>query len=102
MEKGKFFTLCRPKSNRRGAAVKREGEEDWPGAEYLRVQNMTNLLKQAINCDESDHAAEIITDALGIESDELANLCLRHWPSERKNRARAIGHWLHAEAQFLD
>jgi hypothetical protein len=62
----------------------------------------TNLLKQAINCDERDRAAQLIMDALGIESDELANLCLKHWPSERNQRARAIGHWLHAEAQFLD
>jgi len=63
---------------------------------------MDNLLKQAINCDDRDRAAQLIMNALRIESDELANFCLKHWPSERKQRARAIGHWLHAEAQFLD
>jgi uncharacterized protein HemY len=63
---------------------------------------MTNLLKQAINCDDRERAASIIMDALGIETDELASYCLKHWPSERKQRARIIGHWLHAEAQFLD
>jgi uncharacterized protein HemY len=62
---------------------------------------MTNLLKQAINCDDRDRAASIIIDALGSETEELANFCLKHWPSERKQRARIIGHWLHAEAQFL-
>jgi len=62
----------------------------------------TNLLKQAVNCDDGGRAARIIMDALGIESDELASLCLKHWPSEHKKRARIIGHWLHAEAQFLD
>ena len=61
----------------------------------------TNLLKQAINCDDSDRAAKIIMEALGIETDELANFCLKQWPSQRKQRARVIGHWLHAEAQFL-
>jgi hypothetical protein len=59
----------------------------------------TNLLKQAINCDDGDRAARIIMDALGIET--VANFCLKHWPSERKQRARIIGHWLHAEAQVL-
>lgn len=62
---------------------------------------MTNLLKQAISCDDRDRAASIIIKALGIETDELAKFCLKHWPAERKQRARIIGHWLHAEAQFL-
>ena len=30
---------------------------------------MTNLLQQAINCDDLDRAARIIRDALGIETD---------------------------------
>ncbi len=62
---------------------------------------MTNLLEQAINSDDCDRAARIIMDGLGIETDELANFCLKHWPSERKQRARILGHWLDAEAQFL-
>jgi uncharacterized protein HemY len=63
---------------------------------------MTNVLLQAINCDDRNRAASIIMEALGIETDELANFCLKHCPSERKQRARVIGHWLHAEAQFVD
>jgi hypothetical protein len=34
---------------------------------------MSNLLQQAINCDDSDRAA--IQDALGIESDDVVNYC---------------------------
>jgi hypothetical protein len=60
---------------------------------------MTNLLEQAINCDDGKRAARIIQDALGIESDDMVNYCFpKHWPSDR---ARIIGNWLQAEAQFL-
>ena len=38
-------------------------------------RNMTNLLEQAINCDDGELAAKIIQDALGIESDDVANYC---------------------------
>ena len=34
---------------------------------------MANLLEQAINSDDGDHAARIIQEALGIESDDVAN-----------------------------
>jgi len=33
---------------------------------------MTNLLERAISTDDGDLAAQIIQDALGIESDEVA------------------------------
>ena len=36
---------------------------------------MTNLLAQAIDCDDPDQAAKIIRDALGIESDDVVNYC---------------------------
>jgi hypothetical protein len=36
---------------------------------------MTNLLQQAINCDDADRAARIIQDALGIENDDVVNYC---------------------------
>jgi hypothetical protein len=36
---------------------------------------MTNLLAQAINCNDGDRTAEIIQDALGIESDDVVNYC---------------------------
>jgi uncharacterized protein HemY len=63
---------------------------------------MTNLLEQAIHCEDGDSAATIILDALGIESDELANYCVhRHWPTDRRQRARIIGNWLQEEAEFL-
>ena len=38
---------------------------------------MTNLPTRAINCDDSDRAARIIEDALGIESDERRQPSLR-------------------------
>ena len=36
---------------------------------------MTNRLQEAINCNDGDQAASIIQDALGIESDDVANYC---------------------------
>jgi hypothetical protein len=36
---------------------------------------MTNLLAEAIACDDPDRAARIIRDALGIESDDVVNYC---------------------------
>jgi hypothetical protein len=63
---------------------------------------MTNLLEQAISTDDGDRAARIIQDALGIESDEVANYCFpKSWPSDREQRARIIGDWLRAEVRFL-
>jgi hypothetical protein len=60
-----------------------------------------NLLEQAINCDDGGGAARIIMDALGIETDDLANHCLKDWPSDRKRRAHIVGIWLQEEAEFL-
>jgi hypothetical protein len=40
-------------------------------------------------------------DALGIETDELANDCFKDWPTDRKQRARTISNWLQEEAEFL-
>ena len=36
---------------------------------------MTNLLAQAINCDDPCRAAKMIRDALGVESDDVMNYC---------------------------
>jgi hypothetical protein len=36
---------------------------------------MSNLLEKAINTDDGDRAAEIIKQALGIESDDVVNYC---------------------------
>jgi hypothetical protein len=53
---------------------------------------MTNLLKQAINADDGDGAAKLIQNALGIESDDVANYCFpKTWPQDREQRARIIG-----------
>jgi len=40
---------------------------------------MTNLLEQAINCDDGDKAAKIIQHALGFESDDVVNHCNVTW-----------------------
>ena len=43
---------------------------------------MTNLLEEAINSNDGDHAAKVIQEALGIESDEVANYVFpKTWPS---------------------
>jgi uncharacterized protein HemY len=63
---------------------------------------MTNLLEQAINCDDADRAARIIRDALGIESDDVVHYCFpTTWPTDRERRARYIGEWLKTEARYL-
>jgi hypothetical protein len=63
---------------------------------------MTNLLEQAINCDNGDRAARIIPHALGIESDDVVNYCFpKDWPPDREVRARVIGEWLRTEASYL-
>ena len=46
---------------------------------------MTNLLEQAISCDDGDRAAEIIKEALGIESDDVVKL---HLPEGLADRSR--------------
>jgi uncharacterized protein HemY len=63
---------------------------------------MTNLLEQAINCNDGDRAAKIIQDALGFESGDVVNYCFpKTWPDDREQRARIIGDWLQTEARYL-
>jgi hypothetical protein len=62
---------------------------------------VTSVLKLSIKCDDGGTAARIIMDALGIETDDLANHFLKDWPADRKQRARIIGNWLQEEAEFL-
>ena len=63
---------------------------------------MTNLLEQAISCDDGDRAAKIIKEALGIESDDVVNYCFpKTWPEDREVRALIIGDWLQTEARYL-
>ena len=47
---------------------------------------MTNLLEQAIDCDDGERAARIIRDALGIESDDVVKYC---FPTEVARGSRA-------------
>ena len=43
---------------------------------------MANLLEQAINSNDGDHAAKLIQEALGIESDDVVNYVFpRTWPT---------------------
>ena len=63
---------------------------------------MSNLLEQAIKSDDGDRAATIIRQALGIESDDVANDCFPvTWPADREQQASIIGEWLKTEARFL-
>ena len=63
---------------------------------------MSNLLAEAINCDDPDRPASVIRDALGIESDDVVGYCFpTEWPADREQRARYIGTWLAAEARHL-
>ena len=63
---------------------------------------MTNLLERAISTDDGDRAAQILQEALGIESDDVASYVFpKAWPSDREQRARIIGEWLQTEARFL-
>jgi hypothetical protein len=63
---------------------------------------MSNLLEEAINSDNADHAAKIIQNVLGIESDDVANYCFpKKLAQRRKQRARVIGEWLRTEARYL-
>ena len=62
---------------------------------------MANLLQQAIGCNDGDRTAKISQDALGIESDDVANYCFpQTWPADREQRARIIGEWLQTEARY--
>ena len=41
-----------------------------------------------------ERAAKIIRDALGIESDDVANYCFpKEWPANREQRADIVGAW---------
>jgi hypothetical protein len=63
---------------------------------------MHNLIQAAMDDPDGDHAAKMIRDALGIQSDEVVNYSFpRHWPDTREQRAMVIGQWLRDEARFL-
>jgi hypothetical protein len=61
-----------------------------------------NLIEQAIADDDPDHAATVIREALGIQSDEVVGYSFpKNWPQDRDQRAKIIGDWLRDEARFL-
>ena len=63
---------------------------------------MSNLIQQAIESGDGEHAAKIIQQALGIESDDVIGYCFpKRWPADRELRAAIIGEWLQTEARFL-
>ena len=63
---------------------------------------MSNLLEEAINCDNGDVATRIIQEALSIELDDVANYCIpKTRPTDREKLAAIIGEWLKEEAHFL-
>jgi uncharacterized protein HemY len=65
-------------------------------------RTVAHLLEQAIGCSDGDDAAKLIREALGIETDEVANyLFPKRWPGDREQRAGIIGEWLNAEARLL-
>ena len=65
------------------------------------VAYMSNLLQQAINCDDGERAAKILQQALGIDSDNVVNYCFpQSWPNDRELRARIIGEWLRLRRAF--
>ena len=51
---------------------------------------MTNLVERAISTDDGEHAAKIIQDALGIESDEVANYCFPELGQETVSSERRL------------
>ena len=68
----------------------------------VKACTMSNLLAEAINCDDPERAAKMIRDALGIESDDVVNYCFpKEWPADRERRAGYIGEWLKTEAGYL-
>jgi hypothetical protein len=53
---------------------------------------MSNLLAEAINCDDADRAGKIIRDALGIESDDVVGYCFpREWPQTASSALATSG-----------
>jgi len=74
--------------------------------DYRRVssvrRSMTNVLEQAINCDDGDRAAKIIQDALGNRQRRCCEPLLPEGMAcRRERRARYIGTWLATEVRYL-
>ena len=61
-----------------------------------------HILTFDIPDDALERAVKMIQNALGIESDDVANYCFpKAWPEDREQRARIIGDWLQTEARYL-
>ena len=60
-----------------------------------------HILTFDIPDDALERAVKMIQNALGIESDDVANYCFpKAWPEDREQRARIIGDW-QTEARYL-
>jgi hypothetical protein len=63
---------------------------------------MTNLLEQAIDCDDPHRAARIIQEALGIESDDVVNYRFaKEWRPIATSAPGTSAEWLKTEARYL-
>jgi hypothetical protein len=51
---------------------------------------VANRIEQAIACDDADRGARIIQEALGIQSDDVANYVSEKWPTDREQRAHHV------------
>ena len=62
---------------------------------------MTNLLEQAISCNDGDLAAKMIRNALGIETDDVTNYCFpKDWP-DTKEQLRTEADWSNRTPRHL-
>jgi hypothetical protein len=63
---------------------------------------MTNLLQQAIDCDDGRPCGQDHSGRARHESNDVVNYCFpKEWPADREQRARYIDEWLKTEARYL-
>jgi hypothetical protein len=51
---------------------------------------MANLLEQAINSNDGDHAAKLIQSALGIQSDDVVNYVFPKTPNDSRGATTSV------------
>jgi hypothetical protein len=52
---------------------------------------MANLLEQAINSNDGDHAAKLTQSALGIQSDDVVNYVFpKTWPNDSREATTSV------------
>ena len=76
--------------------------KSYPSRSSARSTRHDQPSRRSYQPNDGDHAAKVIQEALGIESDEVANYVFpKAWPSDPEQRARIIGEWLQTETRFL-